>query len=151
MDTSDQNSVYENRRQAVIDDLKERLSSSAISDEERELFTSVIDALEELTAGVNSAHVRIALRKQELAALSMKMTELASAIRDVIDGVSAMEDSISAKLEAQNRANRRFYLGCCMAGFVIIGFMAYISFGSRETLDALGGLTQALKLVDVII
>lgn len=146
------NSAFEERRRIVIDDLKQRLnSSSGLSTEEVELFKSTIDALEELTQGVNSAHVRIALRKKELQLLDHNMKTLAAAIREIIDGVESIETNISKQIAEQNKKNRRFYIGISIASCVIIGFMAYISFGSKETISTLASLTQALKLVDVII
>ena len=84
-------------------------------------------------------------------ALNHKMTELASAIRDIIDAMDDMESNISKKIDAQNRSNRRFYIGMSLVSAVIIGFMAYIAFGSKEAITSLGTLTQALKLLDIII
>ena len=147
----EQNSIFEKQRQAVIDSLKEKLSSASISTEEKELFSSVIDALEELTDGVNSAHVRIALRKKELQALNMNLNTLASAIRDIIDGRESFEVKISAQIEKQNKRNNKFYTVMCIAFFILVGFLAYISFGSKETLTTLSSLTQAFKLLDIII
>lgn len=149
--STDLNPEFERKRRKVIDELRATLSSSTISSEEKRLFESTIKALEELTEGVDAAHRRILARKQEMLALNHKMTELASAIRDIIDAMDDMESNISKKIDAQNRSNRRFYIGMSLASAVIIGFMAYIAFGSKEAITSLGTLTQALKLLDIII
>ena len=148
----DENSAYEERRKALIEGLRARLDASpSLTSEVRELFESTIAALEELTKGVDSAHIRIALRKKELQALDHNLKELALAIRDVIDGMSSIETFISKRLDQQDRRNKRFYLCMGIAWSIIIAVMSYVAFGSRETVSVLSSLAQALKLVDIII
>lgn len=160
---TDQNAYFEEKRKALIDNLKSQLSSAkTLTSEQKQIITAVINVLDEFAHDINSAHARIALRKQELIALNNNMHSLANAIRDIINGIESFElnistqiarqnESLAQKLDRQSRNNRRFYIGMSIAGMVIIGFMAYLTFGSKEAVTALGSLTQALKLVDIII
>lgn len=148
----DENAKYEAMRQKLIDDLKRTLAETpSLSRDEIAVFEHVIAVLESLKDGVDTAHKRIAFRKAELYALDQNMHELAHALHDVIDGMGTMNSHISGQIEAQNRRNRRFYVCAGVGLSVIIGGMAFVLFGSRETISILSTLTQALKLVGIIL
>ena len=163
MDLDDQNEEYEAKRMAGIEKLKRDLDAcSEFTPEQKKLLYEYIESLEDMNLGINAAHNRIRLRKKELKDLNLQLARLSISQVKLIEGIADYQESIASvfretsatfdyEIKEQNKRIRHFFVGTVVLGMIIVAFLAFVSFGSKEMLDILNGMSTAIKFAQTII
>ncbi len=159
----DQNEEYEERRSERILYLRKALEeSTSFNAAQKQLLADYISALEEANVGINAAHNRIRLRKKELADLNSLLHKLSMSQLKLIDGIEKYHQDITTVLSKelkqqrieiaeQNTKNQKFFKAIVIFGVILIAFMSFILFGSKEMINVLNGLSTALRFAQTII
>lgn len=155
-DVMDQNEAYERKRKEMIQKLRDDLEKDkSYSYEQKRILYEFIGALEEANIGIDAAHNRIRIRKKELAKLNRNIKLMGLAQLRLIEGIEEYQSSIAKTLTSEiqkiNNRNRKYMTLISVIGLVIVAFMAFILFGSKEMVNILSGLTTALKFAQVIL
>ena len=155
----DENELYEKKREQALLDIratyekvKNELTSAEIA-----VFEKLMDSLSLISTGVDAAHRRIRIRKQEFEKLDKSLHKLAKSHDSLIEAIrlfalSQNKDSDDLKKEFSElrKSNKRFMRIVFVSAIVLVAFMAYLAVGGQNVISSVDGITTALKTINMI-
>lgn len=156
----DENELYERKREEALNELQRAYeeAKSALTEEEREVFEKAIDCLSLVSTGVDAAHRRIAMRKEELEGLKKSLHRVSKSQSNLIEAInlfSAMQSKETNELKNEfqtlSKANSRFIKLVMVSFVIVVVLITSIVLGNQNILGVLDGLTTMLKTVNVIV
>ena len=111
-----------------------------MSDKELKVaMNEIYDSIALVSAGVDDAHNRLDIRKDENSKLSQKITELGTLVFESMK-----------RVDETNRKTARNSKISMISNLIAVFFSLFLIFGGAEALRQLGLITTAIKAIDII-
>lgn len=152
-------------RERKIAEARAALNTHNLADDEKMVLTAYLSALETVSHGVDSAHERITLRKEEHEEVMGSLHDMAESQALTCKAIAKIEknqkeelktmnnrmENMDRRLEEQHRQYRKSnIIGYIMSGATI--FMSIlIILGGSEALSMLSGLSNIFKVAQLVV
>ena len=155
----DENELYEKKREEALNALKNAYEDvkEKLSGEERDIFEKIIESLSLISTGVDAAHRRIRIRKQELEKLDKSLHKIAKSNASLIEAIRLFSfvqkqdtEDLKQEFAKLSKANARFLRIVCVSALVMVGFMAFLAIGGQNVISSIDGMATALKTINMI-
>ena len=155
----DENELYEKKREEALNDIKETYEKvkNELTAAEKAVFEKLIDSLSLISTGVDAAHRRIRIRKQEFEKLDKNLHKLLKSHDSLIEAIRLFSlsqnkdtDDLKNEFADLRRSNQRFIRIVFVSALVIVGFMTYLVIGGQNVITSIDGMATALKTINMI-
>lgn len=130
---------HEENRDRQLKRLKETIDSHVTDTELKTTFDEVYDSIALISAGVDDAHKRLDIRKDEVSRLYQKISDLGTLVFESM-----------RKVDETNRKTARNSKISMISNLVAVFFSLFLVFGGAEALRQLGLITTAIKAIDIV-
>ena len=155
----DENELYEKKREEALNDIKETYEKvkNELTAAEKAVCEKLIDSLSLISTGVDAAHRRIRIRKQEFEKLDKNLHKLLKSHDSLIEAIRLFSlsqnkdtDDLKKEFADLRRSNQRFIRIVFVSALVIVGFMTYLVIGGQNVITSIDGMATALKTINMI-
>lgn len=131
--------IYKTNRDNQLERLKSTIEVKIADEAIKDTFLEVYDTVSLITEGVDQAHEKIDIRKDEYKKLDEKMSRI----------VVAVESALKTSEENHRKSlhNSRISM---IANLFAVGFSLFLVFGGAEAIKQLGVLTTAIKALEIL-
>ena len=130
---------HEENRDRQLKRLKETIDIHVSDKELKVAMNEIYDSIALVSAGVDDAHNRLDIRKDENSKLSQKITELGTLVFESMK-----------RVDETNRKTARNSKISMISNLIAVFFSLFLIFGGAEALRQLGLITTAIKAIDII-
>ncbi len=131
---------HEENRDRQLKRLKETIDIHVTDKDLKVTMNEVYDTLSLVSAGVDDAHNRLDIRKDENSKLTQKITELGALVFESIK-----------RVDETNRKTARNSKISMISNLIAVFFSLFLIFGGAEALRQLGLITTAIKAIDIVV
>ena len=130
---------HEQTRTRQLRRLKDTIDTNIQDPKIRDTFNEVYDTLNIVSTGVDEAHQRLDIRKNEITDLTKKM-----------DAMISLVYSFSKDAKETNSKTKRNSKISMISNLIAVFFSLFLVFGGAEALKQLGLITTAIKAIDIV-
>lgn len=131
---------HEENRDRQLKRLKETIDAHVHDNELKIAMDEMYDTISLVSTGVDDAHNRLDIRKDENSKLSQKITELGALVFESMK-----------RVDETNRKTARNSKISMISNLVAVFFSLFLIFGGAEALRQLGVITTAIKAIDLVV
>lgn len=155
----DENELYEQKREEILQSLKTAYVEvkDKLTPEERKVFERIIESLSLISTGVDAAHRRIRVRKQEFERLDKSLHRLAKSQASLIEAIRLFanvqkkdSEELKKEFDKLSKNNSRFMKIVVVSFLIVTALLTYLAQGSQNMLSMLDGMSTLLKTINVI-
>ena len=155
----DENELYEKKREEALNDIKETYErvKDELTPAEKAVFEKMMESLGLISTGVDAAHRRIRIRKQEFEKLDRNLHKLLKSHDSLLEAIRQFSfvqkkdtDDLKSEFQELQKSNQRFIRIVFISAIVIVAFMTYIAIGGKEVITSVDGMATALKTINMI-